>query len=151
MPATLEVETMRPADPEPARSDSSAAPLARAPAITWFEIPALGYEATVAFYDALLGAPLQRVQDPEMGAYAKFDGPEDGTQGCVARARDHKPSADGTVVYLWCGLDLDPVLKRATNLGARIAAPKCILPHGIGAVAQIVDPEGNRVGLHARR
>jgi predicted enzyme related to lactoylglutathione lyase len=151
MPATLEVETMRPADPEPSRSDASAAPLARAPTITWFEIPALDYEATVAFYDALLGAKLQRVEDPEMGAYAKFDGADDGTQGCVAPARGFKPSADGTVVYLWCGVDLDPVLARAAELGARIAAPKCILPHGIGAVAQIVDPEGNRVGLHARR
>ena len=87
-----------------------------------------------------------------MGRYAKFDAPEQGTPGCVALAHPgHKPGANGVVIYLWCGLELDPVLARATKLGATIAAPKIVLPHGIGAVAQIIDPEGNRVGLHARR
>ena len=149
MPATTELEAVREAEPESSAGDSRA--YARAPSITWFEIPALDYEATVAFYEALLGTPMQRMIDPEMGRYAKFEGADLGTQGCVAPAEGRKPGADGALVFLWCGLELELVLARAVKLGARVAEPKRILPHGIGAVAQIVDPEGNRVGLHARR
>ena len=150
MSQTTELEAVRETEPE-SSTEAVATSAARAPAITWFEIPALDYEATVAFYEALLETKLQRVIDPEMGRYAKFAGLDEGTQGCVAPAEHHRPGSDGTVVYLWCGLDLDTVLTRAWNLGAKVVVPKRMLPHGIGAVAQIIDPQGNRVGLHARR
>lgn len=124
---------------------------APAPVITWFEIPARDYEATIAFYEAVVGATLQRRSDPVMGEFAMFPSADTSqATGCVARAVDMMPAAAGTIVYLWVGAELAPALARAEARGARIAYAPTVLPDGIGSVAQIIDPEGNRVGLHAR-
>lgn len=134
---------------EPDASDTSFEPRHGKQVITWFEIPALDYDRAIRFYEHVLGTALKREDDPEMGAFAMFPASDPATAGCVAPALHCRPGADGTVIYLWCGAALDPVLERVAAAGARVAVPKRILPHGIGAVAQIVDSEGNRVGLHA--
>jgi predicted enzyme related to lactoylglutathione lyase len=131
-------------------ADSTFDPSHARQVITWFEIPARDYERAIGFYERVLGIGLKREDDAEMGAFAMFPAVENATAGCVAPAQHCKPGADGTVIYLWCGALLDPVLARALAAGARVVAPKRILPHGIGAVAQIIDSEGNRVGLHAQ-
>jgi predicted enzyme related to lactoylglutathione lyase len=124
---------------------------APAPVITWFEIPARNYEATIAFYEAVVGTTLQRRSDPVMGEFAMFSSADPAqATGCVARAVDMMPAPEGTIVYLWVGETLAPALARAEAHGARIAQAPIDLPDGIGRVAQIIDPEGNRVGLHAR-
>jgi predicted enzyme related to lactoylglutathione lyase len=122
-----------------------------APVITWFEIPARDYEAAIGFYEAVVGTTLRRERSEVMGEFAMFpaDSPAQAT-GCVARAVDMMPAAAGTIVYLWVGDTLAPALARAEARGARIAYAPTDLPDGIGRVAQIIDPEGNRVGLHAR-
>ena len=45
--------------------------------------------------------------------------------------------------------DRDAVLARARELGATVLQDKLELPRDIGFIAQIVDSEGNRVGLHS--
>ena len=41
---------------------------------------------------------------------------------------------------------IDASLERAANLGAKVALPKTPVP-GVGAVAAIIDPQGNICGL----
>ena len=41
------------------------------------------------------------------------------------------------------------MLSRANELGAKVLLPKLELPRDIGFIAQIVDCEGNRIGLHS--
>jgi predicted enzyme related to lactoylglutathione lyase len=41
---------------------------------------------------------------------------------------------------------IDAAIDRATKLGAKVALPKTPIP-GVGAVAAIVDPQGNVCGL----
>jgi hypothetical protein len=41
---------------------------------------------------------------------------------------------------------IDAAIEKATKLGAQVALPKTPVP-GIGAVAAIVDPQGNVCGL----
>jgi predicted enzyme related to lactoylglutathione lyase len=60
------------------------------------------------------------------------------------------PSLDGPLVYLNAAPWLDAVLSRAAELGARVLLPRLELPRDIGFIAQIVDSEGNRIGLHAK-
>jgi predicted enzyme related to lactoylglutathione lyase len=120
------------------------------PVVTWFEIPAVDLERSVRFYERVLDTRLKRENDPVMGEFAMFEIAPPGTAGAISRAAAMRPSADGTIVYLWCGSSLAAPLARAQADGAQVAMPPLELPGDIGWVAQIVDPEGNRVGLHAR-
>jgi predicted enzyme related to lactoylglutathione lyase len=120
------------------------------PVVTWFEIPAVDFDASVCFYEQMLGTRLKRENDPVMGEFAMFDIAPPGTAGAISRATSMRPADQGTIVYLWCGDRLAAPLARAADLGARIVLPAQELPNDIGWVAQIIDPEGNRVGLHAK-
>jgi predicted enzyme related to lactoylglutathione lyase len=42
--------------------------------------------------------------------------------------------------------NIDAALEKATKLGAKVALPKTPIP-GVGAVAAILDPQGNICGL----
>jgi predicted enzyme related to lactoylglutathione lyase len=44
---------------------------------------------------------------------------------------------------------IDTTIEKATNLGATVALPRTPVP-GVGAVAAIVDPQGNVCGLWER-
>ena len=43
-------------------------------------------------------------------------------------------------------MSIDAAIEKATKLGAQVALPKIPVP-GVGAVAAIVDPQGNICGL----
>ena len=55
----------------------------------------------------------------------------------------------GIMIYLDVDGRLDRTLECVAAAGGRISMPKFQLPHGEGWIAQIIDTEGNRVGLHA--
>ena len=122
-------------------------------ALNWFEIPVADLERAQRFYETILDAPLRR---EAMGAGVTlaifpYDAPG-AVGGCLFdAAHAPKPSMDGTVVYLNADPSLDAVLARVDAAGGRIALPRTELPEGMGCFAQIVDSEGNRVGLHALR
>jgi hypothetical protein len=59
------------------------------------------------------------------------------------------PGKDGPVAYLNADPVLGEVLKRVGPAGGKILVPRTDLPDGMGCFAQIVDSEGNRIGLHA--
>jgi predicted enzyme related to lactoylglutathione lyase len=40
------------------------------------------------------------------------------------------------------------VIGRVEPAGGRLAGPKVDLPQGMGSFIHVLDPEGNRVGLH---
>jgi len=58
-------------------------------------------------------------------------------------------STGGTLVYLDASPSLDAVLALVAAAGGGIAMPRQALPPGMGFIAHITDPDGNRVGLHA--
>ena len=69
------------------------------------------------------------------------------------RGRISRTKIDTSVSLLVLPLNaspsLDVVLSRAAELGAQVLLPKLELPRDIGFIAQIVDCEGNRIGLHS--
>lgn len=119
-------------------------------ALTWFEIPVCDLEAAQHFYETVLGRALRREAiDGQSLAVFPYD-PASGVGGCLmAGPRAPAPSAEGVRVYLDAGAALDPVLARAVAAGARLVVPRTALPPGMGFFAQVADPEGNVVGLHA--
>jgi predicted enzyme related to lactoylglutathione lyase len=114
-------------------------------AITWFQIPTADLGRAVKFYETILEEPMN-VVDFQGSTIAVFPYEPPGVGGCLVT--DAHPSPHGTLVFLNVDGRLDRVLELVTTAGGRVVAPKESL-EGIGWVAQIVDSEGNRVGLHA--
>ena len=117
-------------------------------AIHWFEIPVADIDRAQRFYETLFARPMRREQmGPQTLAVFAYDG---GVGGALLKsATAPRPGTDGTLVYLNAKPSLDAVLARARELGAEVLCPKLELPNDIGFIAQIVDSEGNRIGLHS--
>ncbi len=119
-------------------------------AIHWFEIPVADIDRAQHFYETLLDKSLRR---EEMGPQTLAVFPYDDGQGIggalLKSATAPAPGTDGGLIYLNASPSLDAVLSRASELGAEVLLPKLALPRNIGFIAQIVDCEGNRIGLHS--
>jgi len=130
----------------------SAAPVHALPMnkpISWFEIPALDLDRASAFYEQILAVTLNRGNEgPAALAVFPYDR-DHATGGCLRSGPGMKPSVEGAIVYLNAGPSLDAALARIAPAGGSIALPRTELPPGMGAFAQILDTEGNRVGLHS--
>jgi uncharacterized protein len=114
--------------------------------ITWFEIPTSDFPRAIRFYEAIFAAPLMHHADWPNLAIFPYQPPA--VSGALAFGESHRPSPAGVVIYLNCDGRFDDVLGRVENAGGAILEPKNYIP-SVGWVAQILDSEGNRVGLHS--
>lgn len=112
----------------------------------WFEIPASNFERAVTFYEAAFQVKLRR---EKMGGDMAVFPEGDGVYGAVISQEGYVPAANGAVVYLSAGVDLNPTLVRIVAAGGTVIAPKTALPPGMGHYAHFGDSEGNRIGLHS--
>ncbi len=120
-------------------------------AIDWFEIPCINIDRAQAFYEQVLGKPLQRENYSGPGMTMAVFPAEgaDAVRGALqAGPRVAPPSQHGTIVYLNGGVSIDAALARVGPAGGQILLPCTALPPGLGFIAHIIDTEGNRVGLH---
>jgi len=116
--------------------------------ITWFEIPTADFDRAHRFYETILETTLEARQFGP-GRIVIFPHVEPGPTGCLDESSNSHPSDGGTVVYFKVEDGrLDRVLALAVSAGGSVVEPKTEL-QGIGWVAQVLDSEGNRVGLHA--
>jgi predicted enzyme related to lactoylglutathione lyase len=122
-------------------------------AISWFEIPVKNIDQAQRFYETVLGKSLHREVFPMGGqdyTLAIFAAPDEGVKGCLQSGADTpEPSTQGTLVYLDCSPSIDAALERAQAADAQLLKPKTALPPGMGFIAHLRDPDGNRVGLHS--
>ncbi len=117
-------------------------------AISWFEIPTLDFARAKAFYEALLGRPIETMtMGPATMAFLST-GP-DAVGGAIVHGDGTAPSQSGTLVYLNGGDDLAVMLARVQLAGGTVAVPKTDIGNGFGFFAHFIDTEGNRVGLHS--
>ena len=113
----------------------------------WFEIPASDFERAVKFYEAVFEVTLRR--EKIGGDLAVFPGGDNAVNGAVVSEAGYVPAANGAVVYLSAGTDLNPLLARVVAAGGSVIKPKTALPPGMGHYSHFMDCEGNRVGLHS--
>lgn len=114
--------------------------------ITWFEIPTSDFARAIRFYETIFASPLQHLADWPNLAIFPYQRP--GVSGCLAHGEGHVPGPAGVVIYLNCEGRFDEVLERVEAAGGAIVEPKSHIP-GVGLVAQVLDSEGNRIGLHS--
>jgi uncharacterized protein len=115
-------------------------------AINWFELPAKDFNRAVTFYDTIFGAPLRRGEFGGMPHGFFVKGEE--SIGAVVLNPNYTPGAQGTVLYLNAGDQLDTIISRVKSAGGKVVLPKTSIGEQ-GAIAIVLDTEGNQVGLHA--
>jgi predicted enzyme related to lactoylglutathione lyase len=121
-------------------------------AIDWFAIPATDMDRAVQFYETVLSVKLMRTEAENM-KFAVF--PHDRNSGehvggALVQIPQIRPSDAGTLVYLHAGEDLTASLSRVPAAGGKVLMPKTQMGDRTnGFIAQFIDSEGNRVGLHS--
>lgn len=120
-------------------------------ALNWFEIPVTDLDRAIDFYATVTGRRLQRMDFGVPGQLEAVFETTDRSErtGSLVQSAHAQPAQTGTVVYLNVENDLADCLQRAIAAGGAVLVGKTPLPPGMGSFAQIVDTEGNRVGLHA--
>jgi predicted enzyme related to lactoylglutathione lyase len=111
--------------------------------VVHFEIPANQPEALVGFYRDLFGWSFEKAAMPGPEYWLCTTGSEaPGIDGAVMQRQDPKQPWMNYVDVA----SIDATIEKATKLGAIVAMPRTPIP-GVGAVAAIVDPQGNICGL----
>jgi predicted enzyme related to lactoylglutathione lyase len=121
--------------------------------IYWVEIPATNFDRAKKFYETIFNIEMPPVSIPR-GKYCIFPVNPNalGAGGAIIEGEGYHPSDIGTVVYLDRGEeDLDIPLGRVASAGGEIIHPK--IKNGangeFGFIAQFIDSEGNKMGLHS--
>lgn len=111
--------------------------------IIHFEIPADQPEALTRFYTDLFGWRFQKAPIPGLEYWLCDTGSEvPGINGAVTQRQNAQQPWMNYVDVA----SIDDAIEQATKLGAKVAMPKMPVP-GVGAVAAIMDPQGNICGL----
>ena len=114
----------------------------------FFEIPVVDMERAINFYQALLDIEFERgsIHGYDM-AFFPFNENGAGISGALVQGDVYKPSIDGVFLYLLVD-DIEAVLRKAVELGSEILLEKTEAEFCF--VAEIKDPEGNRMCLTTR-
>ena len=116
----------------------------------FFELPVIDMARAVAFYEALLAAPLRAEECAAVGQVVHiFDREGAEVKGALMQAGEGFQPGQGSLIYLNGGEDLAGPLGRVEAAGGKVLTPKTALPEDWGFIAHFLDSEGNRVGLHS--
>lgn len=121
-------------------------------ALNWFEIPALDIARAQKFYETVFSMKMEPWPDM-MGMKMTGFPSEMGNgkvSGSLVQGDMHKPSMDGSVIYLNANPDIQTVIDRIEKAGGKVLMPKTQISPEIGFMAFFVDTEGNRMALHAQ-
>jgi len=118
--------------------------------LNWFEISVSDMNRAKKFYESVFG--IQMPEQEMMGMKMAFFPAEDmngKVSGGLVQGPMHKPSADGSKVYLNGNPDLSVALGKIEKAGGKIVMPKTKVSDEIGHMAFFIDSEGNNVALHS--
>ena len=121
--------------------------------VVWVDIPVVDLDRARAFYEKLLGNPIQLMPSADGQSQNALlmplgTGSPDDVSGDLAAAGPTKPSSThGCVPYLSAQGDIDGMLERAVEAGGSIHASKQNFGQMGGWLAWIIDSEGNLIGL----
>jgi uncharacterized protein len=122
-------------------------------ALNWFEIPVTDMPRAQQFYQTIFAIEMYPMAMPDMKDMQMLVFPSQGEKvgGALVKSSMHKPSMEGTIVYLNGNPDLQAVLDRIEEAGGQILVPKTQISPEIGYMAFFRDTEGNAVALHSQQ
>lgn len=112
------------------------------------EIPTGDFSRAMNFYGKILDIDIEVVEMESM-KIGLFPNADEGTVVQLIHADGYKTAADGTVVYLNGGDDLQKVADRIEMNGGKMVILKTEIGPDMGFYAVFTDTEGNRLGLHS--
>ena len=122
-------------------------------ALNWFEIPVLDFSRAKKFYETIFDYQMPENQmGPARMGFLLFDFQNGKVGGAIVHYPEfYTPQSNGTLVYLNCEPDLEPVLDKVEAAGGKIIQVKSenSAEQRLGFSALILDTEGNRVALHS--
>jgi uncharacterized protein len=116
--------------------------------VGWFEIYVDDMSRARAFYEAVFGVQLARLESPvvEMWAFP-MRREEYGSAGALVRMPGYPAGANSILVYFSCD-DCAAEATKAAHAGGRIFREKMAIGR-YGHIALVYDTEGNLIGLHS--
>lgn len=118
-------------------------------ALNWFEIPAKDINRSKKFYETIFGIEMEYMEmEGTKMAMFPFTPGNGKASGAIVEGEHHKPSGEGTFVYLNANPAMDNVLAKVEAAGGTIMQPKMSIGEH-GNVAYIIDTEGSVVGIHS--
>jgi len=118
-------------------------------ALNWFEIPATNILRAKEFYEMVFSIemPVHEMYESKM-AFFPYEPRSGKATGAIAQSDMHKPSKEGSIIYLNANPNMDPFVERVAKAGGKILVPKMGIGEN-GFIAFIEDTEGNKVGIHS--
>ncbi len=116
--------------------------------VVWFEIYVQDMARARAFYEAVLGVTLSKVEDTPLDMLSFPMHPDgQGAAGALVRMPGVASGGSGVLVYFGCA-DCAVEAGRAAAAGGRVEKAKFSIGR-YGHIALVVDTEGNTIGLHS--
>lgn len=117
--------------------------------LNWFEIPAVDVNRSQKFYETIFDMKMEPMEmgDNKMAFFPWKPGSGKAT-GALVQSPNHKPSMEGSIIYLNANPAMDNVMARVEAAGGKVLAPKMSIGEH-GNIAFIMDTEGNNVGIHS--
>jgi uncharacterized protein len=116
-------------------------------ALNWFEIPVTDVARAKKFYETAFDIEMQEMEMMGM-KMVMFPSQSPKSGGALVKSPNHKPSTEGSIVYLNGNPNLQIVLDRIESAGGKLTMPKTSIGEN-GNMAFFLDTEGNLVGLHS--
>lgn len=116
--------------------------------VKWFEIYVQDMARAKAFYQAVFGMQLTKLEGTEFEMWAFTMQPDSyGAAGALIKMPGYPSGGNSTIVYFHCD-DCAVEAEKAANAGGHIETPKKSIGQ-YGHIALVVDTEGNIIGLHS--
>ena len=116
--------------------------------LNWFEIPITNTLRAKKFYETIFD--IQMVLLDMMGTeMIMFPSESPKSGGALVKSADHKPSKEGSVIYLNGNPNLQIVLDKVESAGGKVTMQKTNIGEENGFMAFFIDTEGNLVGVHS--
>ena len=120
-------------------------------ALNWFEIPASDIKRAKSFYENIFGIKMENPTEMMGMEMVSFPASEGKVSGGLVKSDMHKPSQDGSLVYLNANpAGIDAVLAKIPNFGGSVIMHKTMINEEIGYMGMFIDSEGNKVALHSQ-
>lgn len=116
--------------------------------VGWFEIYVEDMNRAKAFYEAVFGVQLSRLENPTVELWAfPMDQNSYGAPGALIKMPGFPVGKNSVMVYFRCN-DCSVEAAKAAKAGGRIQKDKTSIGQ-YGYIALIADTEGNLIGLHS--
>lgn len=116
-------------------------------ALNWFEIPVTEVARAKQFYETAFDIEMHQMEMMGM-EMVMFPSQNPKSGGALVKSPNHKPSTEGSIIYLNANPNLQTVLDRIETAGGKITMPKTSIGEN-GNMAFFLDTEGNLVGVHS--